>query len=109
MDGRLTHHGGITRCVETLPASRPDHSLIQARDGAEPFIYELLYSLPLVRLRRIDVALRVGCDAVHGEELTRLASAITEHRQNLERLTIHHVYTLVSAVREVEVLLLRIA
>src|SRR6476469_7439368 len=87
----------------------PEHALVGAGDGADALVRELLHAFSLVRLRRIEIALRVRGDAVHCEELARLAATIAEAREDLERLTIHDVHALVLAVREEQVLLLRVA
>src|SRR5688572_3701145 len=97
----------LSRLGGSLPP-RPDHALV-ARDARDPAVHELLHPLPLVRLGRVDVAAGVGDDAVHGEELPRLAPAVAELRQDLERLAVHHVDALVLPVGEVEVALLRVA
>ena len=76
--------------------------------GAEPLVDELLQAPALVGLGRVDVALRVGRDAVHGEELAGLAAAVAEARQDLQRVALDDVDLLVLAVGEVEILLLRI-
>src|ERR1043166_2395985 len=91
----------------THSSLRPHDPLI-GLDAAHAFVYELLNALALVGLRRIDVALRVRRDAVHREELARLAAAVTELRKNLQRLPVHHVRALFLAVRQEDVLLLRI-
>src|SRR5512138_1408467 len=59
----------------TLSSRWPDGPLF-ALDGADPLVDELLKAAPLVGLRRIDIALRIGRDAVDGEELSRLAAAV---------------------------------
>src|SRR5437867_5621693 len=107
-----TRAAGTKRRVDSITANltaRPHHALVLACDRRKPFVNELLNALPLVGLRRVDVALRVRGDAVHGEELPRLAAAVAEACQDLERLAVHDVHLLVSAVGEVDVLLLRIA
>src|SRR3954462_14208393 len=91
-----------------LPAG-PDYALIHSRHGPQALVHELLDPLPLIRLRRIDVAPGIRGDAVHGEELAGLPAAVAEPRQDLERLPVHDVHALVPAVGEEDVLLLGIA
>src|SRR5579864_9216754 len=98
--------------VSPLPAfspslHRPHHALIlrHLRDALE---HEPLGAPALVRLRREDVALRVGRDAVHAEELPRLPAAIAETRDDLERVAKQDVHPLVLAVSQIEILLLGI-
>src|SRR5204863_9793636 len=76
--------------------------------GCEAFVHELLQTPALVRLGRVDVALRIDGDAVHRVPLSGLAAAVAEAGQDLERLAIHHVNTFVLPVAEIHVLLLRI-
>src|SRR5437588_2653010 len=86
-------------------AGRPDGTL-GFTHRAHAFKCELLDPLSLVRLRRIQVAFRVGGDAVHGVELAGLPSAIAEARQLGHRRAIEHMDFLVGAIGEEEVLLL---
>src|SRR5262245_13638278 len=88
--------------------SRPDRPLILRLDRPHTLVDELLHPFSLVGLGRVDVALRVGRDAVDREELSRLTAAVSEARENLERLAVHHVDLLVLAVGDVDVLLLRV-
>src|SRR5690349_10390006 len=69
--------------------ARPDHALILGHARDTP-CYELLHALSAISLGRVDVALRVRSDAVHGIELTGLASAVAEGRQFGQRLAIQH-------------------
>src|SRR5215467_4394357 len=85
----------------------PDDALAWL-DGCHALVYELLNSFSLVRLGRVDVALGVRRDAVHGEPLAGLASAVAELGDDVQRLPVHHVDALVLAVGEEDVLLLRI-
>src|SRR5260221_9837808 len=97
-------------CPPALPSSvstrlrRPDRSLVRLRHRSETFVHKLLQPLPAIRLGRVEVALRVGRDAVHGVELPGLTPAVAEARELGQRLAIEHVDLLVGAVREVEVL-----
>src|SRR5882762_3124619 len=56
----------------------PDHALVRFRHRPEPLVQEALQALSFPRLGRVDVALRVGRDAVHAVELARLPAAIAE-------------------------------
>src|SRR5690349_13179866 len=50
----------------------PDRPLLLLRHRREALEHDLLQPLPAIRLGHVDVALRVGRDAVHGVELARL-------------------------------------
>src|SRR6266496_5096989 len=90
------------------PSPRPHRSLVHLCHRRKPFIHELLQAPALVGLGSVDVALRIGGDAVHSVELTRLPPAVAEARQDFERITLDDVHLLIAAVGEVDVLLLRI-
>src|SRR5471030_2140630 len=83
----------------------PDGALIRLRHRCETLVDKLLQTLTAVRLGRIDVALRVGRDAVHRVELPGLAAAVAEGGELGQRQAIEHVHLFVGAVRQVEVLL----
>src|SRR5262249_1271120 len=87
----------------------PDRALILLGHRAETFVDKLLQPLTAIRLGRVDVALRVGRDAVHGVELPRLTAAVAEAGELGQRLAIEDVNFLVGAVGEIQILLLRIA
>src|SRR5438132_4194854 len=87
---------------------RPDGALVLLRDRREALEHELLQPLTAVRLGHVDVALRVGRDAVDRVELARLPAAVAEARELGQRLAIEDVDLLVGAVGEIEILLLRI-
>src|SRR5438270_244834 len=87
---------------------RPDYALVLLGDGSHAFVEELLDTLAAIRLGREDVAFRVRRDAVHRVELARLASAVSERGQNLERIPLENVHLHVRAVGHVEVFLLRV-
>src|SRR5919198_3906141 len=89
--------------------NRPHHPLIHLRHWTQPSIYELLNTLPFIRLGCVNVALGVGGDTVDGEELPWLSAAIPELGEDLQRLAVDHVHALVLAVGEVDVFLLGIA
>src|SRR5438093_1146548 len=95
------------RSVRARPR-RPDHALIFLRDRSETFVRELLHALALVGLRYIDVPFRVDRDAVRAEELTRLAPAVAEAGEQLQRLPLDDVDLLIAAVRQIQIFLLRV-
>src|SRR6266705_5651222 len=83
--------------------ARPDRALILAlRDAVHALVQEPLQAPPVVGLGRVEVALRVGGDAVHGVELPGLLAAVAEARQDFERLPIENPDALVFAVGEVD-------
>ena len=103
--------GGIDRNTPALkggPTTSARRSPALFATGSDPFVDELLQAPSFVGLGREDVPLRVGRDAVDGEELPRLAAAVAEAGEDLQRLAIEHVDLLVLPVGEVEILLLRI-
>src|SRR5580765_6607306 len=87
---------------------RPNHPLT-APHLAHALVDELLQPFSLVRLGGVEVALRVRGDAVHAEELSRLAAAVAEVGELLERLAQDDAHLLIAAVGHEEVALLRIA
>src|SRR5437667_3176113 len=87
---------------------RPHSALVLLRHRAETFVHKLLQPLTAVGFGRVYIALRIGGDAMHCVELSGLPAAVAEARELGQRLAIEHVDLLVRAVREVEVLLLRI-
>src|SRR5688572_23076108 len=95
------------RCWRPLLLFGPNDTLL-AWYRTNPFVHELLDPPAFVRLRRIDVPLGVRGDAVHRKPLSGLAAAVAEAREHLERVTQHHVDTLVLAVGDVHVFLLRV-
>src|SRR5438093_4963458 len=101
---------GITEPSTSMASGlRPDHSLIFFRHRREAPVRELLHALAAIRLGCVDVALRIGGDAVHAVELARLPPAFAKAREELERVAQDYVDLLVLAVGEIQVLLLRIA
>src|SRR5437899_394185 len=50
--------------------ARPGHSLLAGRHRPNALVDEFLQALSFVRLGRVKVALGIGGDAVHAEELT---------------------------------------
>src|SRR5439155_6379591 len=74
----------------------------------EALVHKLLQPLTAIRFGRVEVALRVGRDAVDGVELSRLAAAVAKRRQLGERFAIEDMDLFVRAIRQVEILLLRI-
>ena len=79
---------GVT---SSLPAAARARLRFARCHGADALVVELLHALALVRLDRVEVALRVGRDAVHGVELTGLPAAVAEARQLVERLAVEDV------------------
>src|SRR2546422_223831 len=69
-----------------LTRARPGHALAAAAHRAAALVDEFLQALALVGLGRVEVALRVGGDAVHAEELPGLAAAVAEVGQLLQSL-----------------------
>src|SRR5262249_23716809 len=86
----------------------PHGSLILLRHRREAFVDELLQAFSFVGLGGVDVALRIGGDAMDGEELAGLASAVAETGQNLHRRALDDVDLLVLPVGQVDVFLLRV-
>ena len=80
--GAQSHEIGSIR--SGLP--RPGHALVAGGDAAHALVDELLQALSFVGLGRVDVALGVGRDAVHAVELARLAAAVAERGELLQRL-----------------------
>src|SRR3990172_4641318 len=108
LDSRTWPADGFRRARWRLPP-RPRYALVGARHPPDPPVHELLQAFALVRLRGVDVAPGVGGDAVHPEKLPRLAPAVAEAGQDFERLPLNDIDPLVLAVRQVEVLLRRVA
>ena len=65
---------------------RPYRALIHLRHRREALVDELLQAASLVGLGRVDVALRIDRDAVHGEELPGLPAAVAEAGEDLHRV-----------------------
>ena len=76
--------------------------------GADALVYELLHALAAIGLGRVDVAFRIGGDAVDAVEFARLPATFAERRQHFERVAIEDVHAVVFAVGKVDVFLLRI-
>src|SRR5437016_11572306 len=91
--------------ISLLPLFRPHHALVLFRDRGHPFEHELLHALTAIGLGRVDVALRVGRDAVHAVELARLPAPLAEAREELERIAEDHMDPVVLAVSEIDVFL----
>ena len=87
-------------------AAADDLRLYQRAQRDHALIDELLDPLPAIGLGRVDVALGVRDDAVHGIEQAGHAAAAAETVQLLERLAVKDVNYLVGAVRHVHELLL---
>src|SRR5271166_3205115 len=86
----------------------PYDTLVLLCDRGQTLVNELLDALAAIGLRGINVALRIGGNAVHGVKLAGLPAAVPKAGQNLECVTQHDVDLLVCAVRQKNVLLLRI-
>src|SRR5262245_11974698 len=90
-------------------ALRPEHALVAGDDVAHALVDELLDTLTLPGLGRVEVALGVGRDRVHAVELARLAAAVAEGGDLLERVAHDDAHAVVHAVGHVDEALLRIA
>src|SRR6185503_5898590 len=102
------------RVYRTRPAlrellTRPRRSLHLLGDGTGALIHEPLHTRAGIRLGRVEIALRIGVEIVHAEELSRLPSAVAEGGEHFERAAQHDVDVLVHAVGHVDVGLLRVA
>src|SRR5204863_8724038 len=87
---------------------RPDDALILFRHRTETLVDEPLDALSFIRFGDVDVAVRVGRDAVRAEELHGLPPAVAEAREQLQRLPLDYVPLLIAARGEIQVLLLRV-
>src|SRR3954463_9843367 len=104
-------HQPLTRTRASLlrRSARPHGTLVLAlRDRLHALVEEALQAAAVVGLGRIDVALRVGGDAVNGEELPGHLAALAEAGEDLARPAIEDPYFLVVAIGEVDELLLRV-
>src|SRR5207244_813644 len=115
VDGHRGAAGGLRppaadslRSLVRCRTPRPGRALVHGPNRPHALVHELLYAFALVGLGRIDVALRVGGDAVHAEELARLTPAVAEIRQLLQRVPHHDVHLLVAAIRHEEISLVLI-
>src|SRR6266850_1562501 len=81
-------------------SARPQHALLPLPNRAYALVDEFLHALAFVSLRGIEVALGVGGDAVHAVELARLATAVAEVGDFLERVAKDDAHLLVLAVGE---------
>src|SRR6185503_8073146 len=89
-------------------ATRPGDPLGARGHRAHSLVDELLHAFAFVGLRRVDVALGIGGDAVHAEELSRLPAAVAEVRDLLQRFANDDADLLVGAVGEEDEALLRV-
>src|SRR6185295_12178289 len=98
----------VTGAAELLGASaRPHRTLVFAlRHAVHPLVEEALQPPAVIGLGRVEVALRVGGDAVNGVELSRHLAAVAEAGEDFERLAIEDPDLLVVPVGEVDELLL---
>ena len=67
-----------------------------------------LYSSAHARLRNVNIACRIGGEMMSVSEVPDLMAGAAECRQRLTTLVIEDVYLLPSAIRHIEVSLLRI-
>ena len=88
--------------------TRPQYALAAGGHGTYTLVDELLHPLALVSLGRVDVAFRIGGDAVHAIELAGLASAVAEVGNLLERVAQDDAHFFVGAVGEENEFLLRV-
>src|ERR1700716_1798385 len=88
------------RRIRISPGARPQHALAPARNRAYALVDEFLHALSFVSLGRVEVALGIGGDAVHAVELARLATAVSEVGDFLERVTHYNAHLFVLAVGE---------
>src|ERR1700693_4819066 len=86
---------------ESAAALRPHDALVAGLHHADTLEVELLDAFALVGLGRIDVALGVGGDAVHAEDLAGLAPAATERREVLHGVAIDDAHALILPVGQV--------
>src|SRR5882672_7816667 len=84
---------------------RPQHALVFFCDRSQAFVHEFLQALSTIGFGRVDVALRIRGDAVHGVELSGLSSAVAETRQDLESVAQKDVNFLVSTIRQIDIFL----
>src|SRR5262245_59214092 len=92
-----------------LLSRRPNYSLILLHNRRDTLINKPLYPLAAIRLRRIQVALRIGREAVDAVELPGLPPALAETREELQRVAQDHVDLRILAIGEIQVRLLRVA
>src|SRR5712692_5642268 len=83
-----------------LSGARPQHALAAPWNRAYAFVDEFLHALAFVRLGRVEVALRIGGDAVHAVELAGLAPAVAEVGNFLQRFAHDDAHLLVLAIGE---------
>src|SRR5215831_17831127 len=82
---------------------RPDRALHLLGDGSETFVHKLLYAAALVGFGRVEIALRVDGDTVHGIELPGVVAAFAEVGELGHRLAIVDVQLLVAAVGQIQI------
>src|SRR5882762_4879416 len=87
---------------------RPQNALFFFRNWSQALVNKFLQALPAISFGRVDVALRIRGDAMHGVELPRLPSAVAETRQDLESVAQQDVHLLVRPIGEIDVLLRRV-
>ena len=81
-----------------LSGFRPQDALVHFRHRAHSFVDKFLQPLAAIRLRRVNVALRVCRDAVDGVELARLASTVAEIGNFLKGVAQQDVNLLIGSI-----------
>ena len=67
-----------------------------------------LYSSAYARLRNVNITYRIGGEMMSVSEVTDLVAGAAKYRERLTTLVIENVYLLPSAIRHIEISLLRI-
>src|SRR5882757_3994410 len=98
-----------TSAGRRLPGLRPGDALVACNDAAHALEYEFLQAFPFPGLRRVEVALGVGCNVVQSVELAGLAAAVAERSDFLQRLAQDDTHAVVHAVSQEHEALFRIA
>src|ERR1700688_4919512 len=83
-----------------LFAAGPDDTLVFLGHRCEPLIHEALHALAAIRFGGVDVALRIGGNAMHAVELDGLPSPLAEGGQDFQRLPIQNVDAVILAIRQ---------
>ena len=94
--GRETFHD--PQFSVSLGRFRPQDALVHFRHRAQAFVDKFLQPLAAIRLRRVNVALRVCRNAVDSVELARLTSTVTEIGNFLKGVAQQDVNLLVGSV-----------
>src|SRR4030095_13268134 len=86
----------------------PGRSLIHFCYVCQSLINKFLNAFSFVGFCSVEIPLGVGCDAVHGEELSWLPTAIAKAGENLQSLPEDDVDLFILSVRQKQVLLVGI-